>query len=81
MNTARLIVTIPKDEYERIEREKKEKGMSRSAFVHQIIEFFFRREDMAKKEEKYIAGYKKKPEDTKEITALEKLAVETMGEF
>ncbi|MBA3051642.1 MAG: hypothetical protein ABII20_03030 [Candidatus Omnitrophota bacterium] len=81
MNVARLVVTIPKDEFKRVEQEKKERGITRSAFVHQIIDFFFRKEDEFKKETRYIAGYKKYPENIKEAAAVEKAAFETMGEF
>ncbi|MFH1353186.1 MAG: hypothetical protein ABIH68_06420 [bacterium] len=81
MNSARLIVTIPKSEFKRIEQEKKEKGITRSAFIHRIIEFFFRKEDEAEKEKRYIAGYKKKPENIKKITAMEKATLETIGKF
>ncbi|MCD6310973.1 MAG: hypothetical protein J7M11_00725 [Elusimicrobia bacterium] len=81
MNVARLVVTIPKHEFERVEQEKKERGITRSAFIHQIIDFFFRKEDELKKEAKYIAGYKKYPENIKKIDAVEKAAFETMGEF
>jgi len=45
MSKLKLTVTIPHEEYERIEEEKKKKGVSRSAFVQEIIKFFFAKED------------------------------------
>ena len=81
MNTARLVVTIPKNEFKKVEQEKKDRGMSRSAFIHQVIDFFFQKEDESKKEMRYIAGYKKHPENIKKVTAAEKAALENMGEF
>ncbi|MDO9513123.1 MAG: hypothetical protein Q7J59_00740 [Elusimicrobiota bacterium] len=73
---ARLVVTIPKNEFERVEREKKDRGITRSAFIHQIIDFFFRKEDESKKEAKYIAGYKKHPENIKKIDEAVRFALD-----
>lgn len=70
MNTARLTVTLPREVFQRVEKEKKKRCVSRSAFVDTALEEFFRREDETEKEARYIAGYKKKPENLKEITAL-----------
>ena len=81
MNTAKLTITIPRDKYERIEKEKKQKGLNRSAFVNQIIDIFFQKEDEAGKVKRYIAGYKKKPENMAEISAMEKVQAITLGEF
>ncbi|MEA3506045.1 MAG: hypothetical protein U9R36_00900 [Elusimicrobiota bacterium] len=81
MSTKRLIVTIPEEDYKRLEREKKEKGINRSKFVSNIIETFFQYEDEEKKEIQYVSGYKKKPEKVKEIESFEKAAAEVIGEF
>jgi len=81
MNIARLTVTLPREKYERIEKEKKKKGLNRSAFVNQAIDVFFQKEDEAEKDKKYVAGYKKKPENTEEIEALTKSSAEIWGEF
>jgi len=81
MNTAKLTVTIPTDKYERIEKEKKEKGLTRSALINTALDYFFGKEDESKKESIYIAGYKKKPENIKEIEAVAKAGSQTFGEF
>ncbi|PKN01922.1 MAG: hypothetical protein CVU77_03025 [Elusimicrobia bacterium HGW-Elusimicrobia-1] len=81
MNTAKLTVTIPCDKYERIEKEKKQKGLNRSAFVNLMISFFFQEEDEAEKVKRYISGYKKKPEDIKKIAAFENIQSKSLGEF
>lgn len=70
MNTARLTVTLPNEVFQRVEKEKKKRHVSRSAFIDTALEDYFRREDEKGKEACYIAGYKKKPENLKEITAL-----------
>ena len=81
MNTAKLTITIPRDKYERIEKEKKQRGLNRSAFVNQAIDIFFQKEDEAEKVKRYMAGYKKKPENIEEISAMEKTQAATLGEF
>ena len=81
MNTAKLTITIPRDKYERIEKEKRRKGLNRSAFVSQAIDIFFQKEDEAGKVKRYLAGYKRKPENIAEISALEKIQATTLGEF
>ncbi len=81
MHSIRLTVTIPKIEYEQIERAKKKRGLSRSAFLKEIIDFFFMREAEKTKIESYIAGYKHKPEDLADIKLLEKSQMDVMGEF
>jgi len=81
MGSARLIVTIPEEDFKRLEKEKKQKKISRSKYVQQIIEYFFKKEDEAEKEAQYIAGYRKKPEKVREIAAAEEAEAEVLGEF
>ena len=81
MNIARLTVTLPREKYERIEKEKNQRGLNRSAFINQAIDSFFQKEDEAEKDKRYVAGYKKKPENTAEISAMMKVSVTTFGEF
>lgn len=81
MNIARLTVTISREKYERIEKEKKQRGLSRSAFVTQAIDVFFQKEDEAEKDRRYAAGYKKKPENIAEVEVMTKASAEIWGEF
>ncbi len=78
MSKLKLTVTISHEEYERIEEEKKKKGLSRSAFVQEIIKFFFAKEDEQFKIKKYIDGYKRIPEETNYIAQLEQVQFETL---
>ena len=81
MNAVRLSVTIPEDEFKKIEEVKKREHINRSALLQQIIKSFFEKEDEEDKISRYVAGYKKKPEMIKEISGLEKAQIETLGEF
>lgn len=78
MPKLRLTVTISHEEYERIEEEKKKKGVSRSALVQEIIKFFFTKEDEQFKIKKYINGYKRIPEKTNYIAQLEQVQFEAL---
>jgi len=78
MPKSRLTVTISRNDYERIEEEKRKKGVSRSALVEEIIKFFFVKEDEQFKIKKYIDGYKKIPEKTNDIAQLEQVQFETL---
>ena len=81
MNTAKLTITVPCDKYQRIEKEKKQKGLTRSALVNMMITYFFQEEDEAGKVKRYIDGYRKKPEQLKEITTMENVQLKSLGEF
>jgi ribosome-binding protein aMBF1 (putative translation factor) len=78
MPKSRLTVTISRDDYKRIEEEKRKKGVSRSALVEEIIKFFFVKEDEQFKIKKYIDGYKKIPEKTNDMAQLEQVQFETL---
>jgi len=78
MSKIRLTVTIPREEYERIEEEKKKKGISRSAAVEEMVKLFFTKEDEKLKIKKYIEGYKRIPEKTNYIAQLEQVQFEIL---
>ncbi len=78
MSKIRLTVTIPHEEYERIEEEKKKKGISRSAAVEEMVKLFFTKEDEKLKIKKYIEGYKRIPEKTNYIAQLEQVQFEIL---
>lgn len=80
MSKLRLTVTIPHEDYERIEEEKKKKGISRSALVQEIVKFFFAKEDEQFKINKYIDGYKRIPEKTNYVAQLEQVQFEVLDE-
>ena len=81
MNAVRLTVTIPREEFRKIEEAKRQRHINRSVFLQEIIRFFFAREDEQDKISRYIAGYRKKPEKMEEISALTKAQMEILGGF
>jgi len=42
MNTVKLTVTVPRDDFRMIEQEKRQQDLTRSALIQKIVEFFFR---------------------------------------
>ncbi|MCK5767184.1 MAG: ribbon-helix-helix protein, CopG family [Candidatus Atribacteria bacterium] len=78
MPKSKLTVTISRNDYERIEEEKRKKGVSRSALVESMIKFFFVKEDEQFKIKKYIDGYKKIPEKINDIVQLEQVQCEIL---
>ena len=81
MRSIRLTVTIPRFEFEQIERAKKRRGLNRSALLKEIIDFFFTREAEKSKIERYVDGYKRKPENLAELSRLERTQLDALGEF
>lgn len=79
MGKVRLTVTIPKEEYERIEQEKSKKGISRSELLYRMIKSFFIKEDLQYKIKKYVEGYKRFPEKANYVSKLEQVQFETLN--
>lgn len=81
MNTVKLTVTIPGEDFKRIELEKKKQGLTRSALFQKMVVFFFEKQSEKQKISDYIAGYKKKPEKLAEAAARTKAQIQSLGEF
>jgi len=78
MKTVRMTVTIPDEDFQRIEQSKRAKGLSRSAMVHEMVATYFTGEELREKIDKYVDGYRRMPEDPEEIAALEKAQLDVM---
>jgi len=81
MNTVKLTVTVPRDDFRMIEQEKKQQGLTRSALIQKIVEFFFQRRMTEQKIIAYIHGYKKKPEKIHESLAWTSAQMQVFGKF
>ena len=81
MNAVRLTVTIPREEFRKIEETKRQRHINRSVLLQEIIRSFFARKNEQDKISRYIAGYGKKPEKTGEISAFTKAQMEILGGF
>ena len=72
MNTVRLITTLDKNTFEKLENEKNKKNIRQSALIQQIIQYYFTTEMQEKKIEHYLSGYQKTPEQTGRVVEVEK---------
>jgi len=78
--TTKIAISLPKDDFNRIEEIRKELGSQRSAVVDMAIRFWFKSLDAKKKIMRYEEGYRKKPESVEEIKAMEKVSAEAFHE-
>jgi len=78
--TTKIAISLPKDDFKRIEEIRKELGSQRSAVVDMAIQFWLKSLDAAKEVERYEDGYRKKPESLEEIKAMEKVSAEAFYE-
>ncbi len=76
--TVKFAISIPVDDFKSLEKLRKEKGMTRSAFIRSVIRMFKESQKMQKLVKLYIEGYKKNPENLREIEALEKASIDSL---
>lgn len=70
--SVKFAVSIPGDEFKDLETMRKQKGLTRSAFIRNAIKLWKERREIQKLARLYVAGYKKIPENLIEIEAFEK---------
>lgn len=78
IKSIKFAVSIPSDEFKELEILRKKQGLTRSAFISKAIRLW----KESKKKEKlirlYVEGYKRIPENVREIKALEQASSEVM---
>lgn len=79
MNTVKICITIPKYEFDIIEKERKEKMLKRSQFIKGIFDSFFKNKQKQSLIDKYIKAYKKHPEPIKESNARTMIGLESFN--
>jgi len=77
--TLKIAISLPKVDFEKIERIRKELLLGRSAVIDKAIRFWL--EHLEKKEavKCYENGYRKKPEKVSELKALEQAQYEVLS--
>lgn len=79
-NVLKIAISLPKEEYYKIEQLRKKLGFARSTIIEKAIRFwlgYLEKEDMVRR---YELGYKKKPESLQEIKAWEKASADAFKE-
>ena len=71
--TAKIAISLPERLLQDIERERKARGETRSAFLRYAAEEFLRRKRVHELEQQYIRAYKKYPETKGERAIAESL--------
>ena len=69
--TAKIAISLPEELLQGIERERRAKGETRSAFFRRAVEAFLRRERERDAIEQYIRGYQEQPETEEEVVFAE----------
>ena len=60
-------ITVPGEQYRRVERIRKSRGLSRSEVIAMALDAFFRALDRKELEERYVRGYRRHPEKPDEL--------------
>ncbi len=80
IKTAKIAISLPKDDMTRIEKIRKELGIQRSAVIDMAIRFWLNYIEERKLIRQYEDGYRKKPELISEIKAFETMAADAFDE-
>ena len=80
IKTMKIAVSIPKEDFEKIESVRKKSKLHRSAIIHKAIRYYFKNMEEQELIKQYEEGYRKKPESLKEIGAAEKSSMDAFKE-
>ena len=75
IKTLKVAISLPKGDFQKIEKVRKRLKLQRSAAIDQAIQLWLKTLEEEEKIRQYERGYLKYPESLKEITALGKTAV------
>lgn len=79
-NTLKIAISLPKEDFYKIERIRKKLGFGRSNIIDKAIRFWLERIEEEELIKRYQEGYRRKPESVQEIRAIEKAAAEAFKE-
>lgn len=78
--SSKIAISLPKEDFDKIEKLRKKLGFGRSAVIDKAIRFWlshFEQEELVKQ---YEEGYRKKPESIQEIKAMEEATADAFEE-
>jgi len=78
--TSKIAISLPKEDFDKIEKLRKKRGLERSALVDKAIRFWLAHLEQEELVRRYEEGYRKKPESIPEIKAIEKATAEAFEE-
>jgi len=77
IQTAKIAISIPKEELKVIESLRRKLSLSRSAVIHQAVKHWLAYKDRKGLIDKYLKGYLNNPEEAKHAENWEKASFET----
>lgn len=80
IRTAKIAISLPKDDVMRIEKIRKKLGIQRSAVIDMAIRFWLNDIEERKLIRQYEEGYRRRPESLSEIKAFETMAADAFEE-
>lgn len=79
-NTMKIAISIPKEDYYKIEKIRKKLGFARSALIDKAVRFWMEHQEQQQLIRRYKEGYKNVPEDIREIKAMEDVYADAFKE-
>jgi len=79
-NTLKIAISLPKEDFYKIEHIRKKLGFDRSTIIDRAIRFWLGHREQEELIKRYQQGYRKKPERIREIEAMEKASAEAFKE-
>lgn len=79
IGTVKTGISLPKEEYQQLEKIRRKMRLSRSALFEKALSFWLKSLREQGKIKQYIEGYKKYPESVTEIKAMEKASAEAFS--
>lgn len=72
--TVKIAISIPQEEFNELEAQRNKEGISRSRFVLKTLRFWQEEKEKERLVRIYEEGYKRLPENPREIEAWEKVS-------
>lgn len=79
-NTLKITISLPKEDFSKIEVLRKKLSLGRSNIIERAIKFWLGRLEQEELIRRYEAGYRQKPESVQELKAMEKASAEAFKE-
>jgi metal-responsive CopG/Arc/MetJ family transcriptional regulator len=79
-NTLKIAISLPKEDFYKLEQIRKKLGFGRSTIIDKAIRFWLGYREQEELIKRYQEGYRKKPESVQEIRAMEQAAAEAFKE-
>ena len=80
LRTTKIAISLPKDDFARIEEVRRKLGVQRSAVIDMAVRYWLKSIEDQEMIKQYEQGYSKKPESIAELKAMEQAAADAFRE-